>query len=40
MLCRRQIGIYIGEFEKARAAGNAAARDAPRPDVAPSMMAA
>jgi hypothetical protein len=28
MLCRRQIGIYIGEFEKARATGNAAARDA------------
>ena len=28
MLCRRQIGIYIGEFEKARATGNAVARDA------------
>jgi hypothetical protein len=28
MLCRRQVGIYIEEFEKARATGNAAARDA------------
>jgi hypothetical protein len=28
MLCRRQIGIYIEEFERARAAGDAAARDA------------
>jgi hypothetical protein len=27
MLCRRQIGIYIEEFEKARAAGDAMARD-------------
>jgi hypothetical protein len=28
MLCRWQIGIYIEEFERARAAGDAAARDA------------
>jgi len=28
MLCRRQIGIYIEEFERARRAGDAAARDA------------
>lgn len=28
MLCRRQIGIYIEEFERARADGDAAGRDA------------